>query len=255
MVALISLKLENCGSLKSVVFSDIMRHKYILLLFYLFLLNVGFCQEAETDKTPRKKSSEVDDEKISSAEDSATLADKLREDQDDELASYERLRAHVIKIVEAPDLSKSEESEAKEIDEEDNGDEEFKIFFKSQKKLLRRMTEQVQADGDQVEVSDVSKPEEPEKKEILDEEENADEAFKMFFKKQKKLLRRMIAQVQGYADGGDGGVVELEGEDDGEFPIDVQFTPTEPPLQPPELTPQERAGRKIHMTHQFPVHC
>lgn len=189
-----------------------MRHKYIILLFYfLFILNgIAYTESQliedkkrdedgeQMKKEPGSSTSAVDNQFENSKEvnDIEGLKDGDITDKD-LLNDFEKLRAQMIKIVEAPDLSKSADSYSKK---------------KS------------------------------------DENDKAEEAIKLFFKKQNKLLRKLVAQVEGYdlVDGGEGDldVDDLESLDtteNFETSEDEQQegAMTEPPV---ELTPEEKEG-------------
>ncbi|KAL0270330.1 UNVERIFIED_CONTAM: hypothetical protein PYX00_007781 [Menopon gallinae] len=62
----------------------------------------------------------------------------------DLLNDFEKIQARVIKMVEAPDLSKSEGFDKKKLDENVKAGEAFKLFFKKQNKLFRKLVAQVE---------------------------------------------------------------------------------------------------------------
>jgi len=106
-----------------------MRYKYFLLLFYLCIVQQCIGSVGESIK---KKSGEKEKENS--------------EEDDDIVPRYNKIADHVIKIVEAPDLTKVDEEDRRKVDSDDetDADEAFKLFFQKQKKLLRRMMAQVE---------------------------------------------------------------------------------------------------------------
>lgn len=134
-----------------------MRHKYIILLFYfLFILNGIAYTESQTEdkksnedgeqlkKDPGSTTSSIDNQ----FENSKEVNDIGLKDGDitdkDLLNDFEKLRAQMIKIVEAPDLSKSDSYSKKKSDENDKAEEAIKLFFKKQNKLFRKLVAQVE---------------------------------------------------------------------------------------------------------------
>lgn len=198
--------------------SDIMRYKYLLLLWYLWLLSLVHGENTESKK-------KTDEESDAPTKSKSAKTQEL-------LSSYERLREQVIKMVEAPDLSKIIEQEQKKREEESEAidDESFEKLWKKQDTLFQRMVARMQN-------SEEAKTEKDKKKL---EDEATDEDFKVFFKKQKNLLKRMIAQVQGY------GNLEDAPQDVDDIGISLEMEPTSPAVDPaeelPELSPQEKAG-------------
>lgn len=188
-----------------------------MLLWYLYLLVVV---HSETTESKKKNEEETD----TSTKTKSAKTQEL-------LTSYERLREQVIKMVEAPDLSKIIEQEQKKREEESEAidDESFEKLWKKQDTLFQRMVTRMQN-------SEEAKTEK-EKKKI--EDDATDEDFKVFFKKQKNLLKRMIAQVQGY------GNLEEVPQDFEDVGMGLEMEPTSPAVsqvEEPELSPQEKAG-------------
>lgn len=135
-----------------------MRHKYIILLFYfLFILN-GIAY-TESQLTEEKKSNEDGEQSIKEPGSTSAVDNQFENSKEindieglrdgditdkDLLNDFEKLRAQMIKIVEAPDLSKSDSYSKKKADENDKAEEAIKLFFKKQNKLLRKLVAQVE---------------------------------------------------------------------------------------------------------------
>lgn len=131
--------------------SGIMSHKYILLLFYLLFVLNGI-SNSESQQTEEKKNGEHSKKESGSTDNQFKNSkevdvDNLKDShltEKDLLNDFEKLKAEMIKIVEAPDLSKSDSYNKKKTDENEKTEEAFKIFFKKQDKLLRRLVAQVE---------------------------------------------------------------------------------------------------------------
>lgn len=129
-----------------------MRHKCILLIFYLIICTNGIISTT-SDETEEKKS--VEDEETKKGTNSPPI-DKISGNvngltevkendlEKDLLNDFEKIQARVIKMVEAPDLSKSDGHDKKKLDENVKAGEAFKLFFKKQNKLFRKLVAQVE---------------------------------------------------------------------------------------------------------------
>lgn len=129
-----------------------MRHKYILLLFYLLIFLCGVRDTTahlseekkanddseQSNREPGSTSSSVD-----RPSDSATEKDNDVSDQN-LLNDFEKFKAQVVKIVDAPDLSKTDAYSKKVSEDNEKAEEALKLFFKKQNKLLRKIVAQVE---------------------------------------------------------------------------------------------------------------